>query len=86
MHKRHLLYYKAAHLALIKRLNYLTDSGNLMLIQKSKYSDFLILYILILLIGIQNQLKAQDDDIYFESLAPELGLSQITVSSIYQDK
>jgi len=28
---------------------------------------------------------AQDDDLYFESIAPELGLSQITVACIFQD-
>ena len=56
-----------------------------MIILKSKYPIFLVFLILIFLNGIQYPLRAQNDDIYFESLGPELGLSQITVSCIYQD-
>ncbi len=54
-------------------------------ILKSHYPCFVIGLFLVLLNGTQNRLRAQNDDIYFESLAPELGLSQITVSGIYQD-
>ena len=55
-----------------------------MIICKLKLSAFLFVLFLVLIEGMHNQLYAQDD-IYFESLAPELGLSQITVSCIYQD-
>ncbi|MDX9882957.1 MAG: two-component regulator propeller domain-containing protein [Prolixibacteraceae bacterium] len=51
----------------------------------STYKIFSVLLALFLLVQTSGFLKAQDDDIYFESLSPELGLSQITVACIYQD-
>jgi ligand-binding sensor domain-containing protein len=63
----------------------LTENGSAMIGRKTKYSFFFILCVLIFLGGLPGRLNAQNDDLYFESIAPELGLSQITVACIFQD-
>jgi len=45
----------------------------------------LISFVLIFMYGTENKLQARSGDIFFETLSPDLGLSQITVSCIYQD-
>lgn len=50
-----------------------------------KYSWIIILIGLLQLLGSHISLVAQDNDIYFKSLITEQSLSQLTVSSIFQD-
>lgn len=52
-----------------------------------KFSNRCIIILMIagLLFRMSGPLSAQDDDLYFESIAPEMSLSQMTVACILQD-